>query len=140
MEDSVASGTRVRVWLTPQSRELEGAAVQQHFRGTLMAHSSDSLTLSVHPESAPVRLAWAGVDRLERSRGVPSRLQSALGTGFQWAAFGALEFVLLDRLSDDPVFSSAGQAILAGGVAGASLGIVLGSVSPRERWTRVQLR
>jgi hypothetical protein len=51
-------GARVRVWLTPQSEEVEGAAEKQRLRGTILSLSSDSLAVSIHPDAAPVTLAW----------------------------------------------------------------------------------
>lgn len=137
VQDRLEQGTRIRVWLAPQSRAVEGAAREQRIRGTLSSFTSDSLTVSIHPEAAPLTIAWPGVKRLDRSRGVPSPLESALWRGVQMAALGAVEFAILDR--SESRFGSTGKAMLVGGATGAGVGMALGLLFPQERWSRIRL-
>lgn len=137
VQDTLAQGTRVRVWLAPQSRAVEGAAREQRIRGTVSSFTADSLTVDIHPEAAPVTVAWPGVKRLDRSRGVPSPSESALWRGVQMAALGAVEFAVLDR--SESRFGSTGRAMFVGAATGAGIGIVWGLLYPQERWSRVRL-
>lgn len=135
--EDLDAGVRVRVWLTRQPSWVEGAAEEQRVRGTLTAVSPDSLTVSMHPGAAPVALAWPAVSRLDRSKGVQSRLASALLRGLQGAALGALEFALLDE--QQGLYSSTRKAMLVGAATGAGIGIAWGGLHPQERWSRVRL-
>lgn len=137
VQDTLAQGTRIRVWLAPQPRAVEGAAREQRIRGTLSSFTADSLTVIIHPEAAPVTLAWPGVKRLDRSRGVPSPLESALWRGAEMAALGAVEFALLDR--SESRYGSTGKAMFVGAATGAGIGIIWGLLYPQERWSRIRL-
>jgi hypothetical protein len=79
----------------------------------------------------------AAVSRLERSRGIQSRLTSAILRGVQVAALGALEFALLDEQFGQ--FSSTSEAMLVGAATGAGIGIVWGGLYPQERWSKIRL-
>lgn len=137
VREALATGTRIRVWLTSQPQALEGAAAKQHLRGTLTSYTADSLTVSIHPGAAPLTVAWPAVSRVDQSRGVPSRLTSAVWRGLQTSALGAVEFAVLDRA--DGRFGSTGKAMLVGAATGAGLGILWGALFPQERWSRIRL-
>ena len=137
--DSLAAGTRVRLHLTPTESPAGGVADRQNLTGTITATSPDSLTIQFHPAVAPVSLGWSAVDRAYRSRGVPTRAQSAARAGLYGAASWAAMFFLLDRNQQDPVFSSNASAALWGGGLGAAFGAVVGARYPTERWKRLRL-
>lgn len=139
LRDPVPAGTRVRVWLAPQPDSVEGAAEPQRLRGTLLGFSSDSLTLALRPGVAPVTISWPAVKRLDESRGVLSRVESAARLGVLGAVEGMLEFVLLESISSERGFGSTGEAMLWGGAAGAGIGVVLGAWRPPELWRRIRL-
>jgi hypothetical protein len=78
------------------------------------------------------------VERLEYSRGVPSRTSSALLRGLRAGAATAVFLVLLNERDDDPEIST-GEAALLGGGVGFVMGAVVGALRPEERWRRVRL-
>jgi hypothetical protein len=137
VRDSIPPGTRVRLWLFPPPEGSEGAVETLRLQGTLRTYSADSLTLALHPGVAPLTLSWPVVRRLDRSRGMPSRLESGLRWGLISAAVGMVEFVLLEHTDEERTFQSTDKALLWGGVTGASFGFILGVWHPQERWTRV---
>jgi hypothetical protein len=123
--DSLVS-RRVRVFLTPLGRDVEGARTSQLLRGELMKVTSDSMTLIIHSGVTPVTISLASVRNLEVSRGV-SRARTAIGLGLQgallWGALG-----LGDRDDVSP-FVWAGAGFVLGGAIGA--------LFPQEHWKTV---
>ncbi|HUF51596.1 MAG TPA: hypothetical protein VMN60_12210 [Longimicrobiales bacterium] len=132
-------GERVRVRLVEQARAVEGAAHRQRLRGTLVRITADSLLLRVHPASDITAVARAGIDRLEVSRGVRTRLESATVNGARVALLGSIERVLFasidsERYADETTWESA----LIGAAGGAVIGIAIGALRPLERWQRLR--
>jgi hypothetical protein len=139
LQDSLPLGSRVRVGLRPESRQVEGAAVPEQLRGSLMQVSGDSLTVDFHPGVSPVTISWSEVSSLERSRGISSRLQTAVRTAFQLGLLGAIEFSIAEEIGGRRVFESRGAAMLSGALTGGGLGVLIGFTHPQERWSRVRL-
>ena len=132
----LSPGTRVRLSLERQSQP-KGLAPSPALQGALTAVGPDSVTLRLHPGATPVSVAVHAIRRIEVSRGVPSRLESALRQAVLLGALGAVEFPLLDR--NERSFGSTGEAALAGAAIGAAAGAISGALFPRERWRRVRL-
>ncbi|HET6228849.1 MAG TPA: hypothetical protein VFE05_02155 [Longimicrobiaceae bacterium] len=136
MPGAVAPGARIRVWLTPLPRKVEGSAVPQQLRGSLVSLTADSITVRIHPQSAPVTLARRGVWRIDVSHGVPSRVESAARAGLGGAVVGAFYAPIIDY--DRRYFRNTGEAAWKGAAYGAAYGAALGAIFPRERWRRVR--
>jgi hypothetical protein len=100
--------------------------------------AQDSLYLAVTDSVGPLAIPRRLIQRLDRSRGVPSRTTSALFRGARDGAAFALLMVLLNEMDEDPDLST-GEAALAGGGIGFALGAVVGALRPEERWRRVRL-
>jgi hypothetical protein len=134
----IAEGDRVRVQLEGRPLQEEGWAAPQQLRGTLLAQHADSLVLQIHPGTTPITVALGSVRRLEISRGVPTRAQSALREGAMYALMGAIYFPVAESLASERQFGSTGEAALVGAALGAAGGALLGAIFPRERWSRVR--
>lgn len=123
--DSLVS-RRVRVFLTPLGRNVEGAGTSQMVRGELTKVTADSITLFIHSGVTPITIALASVQDFEVSRGI-SRGRTAVALGLQgaliWGALG-----LGDRDDVSP-FVWAGAGFVIGGVIGA--------LFPQEHWKTV---
>jgi hypothetical protein len=133
----VAAGVRVQVRL-PEA-EFQPLGRRGHLlRGRIVRLAQDSLYLSVTDSVGPLAIPRSLIQRLDRSRGVPSRTTSALLRGARDGAAFALLMVLLNELDEDPDLST-GEAALAGGGVGFALGAVVGALRPVERWRRVRL-
>ena len=131
-----AEGARVRVHLA------EAAGVESTdadvLRGTLVTLTHDSVLLRLHPAAAATAIARSAIERMDVSRGVPSRFESALRNVPGSAVVGVLERLLfraigVDALEDEELWESA----LIGAAGGAVIGAIVGAVAPRERWERV---
>jgi hypothetical protein len=94
-----------------------------------------AVTDSVGPLAIPRHL----IERLDYSRGVPSRTSSALTHGVRTGAAMALLLVLLNGLEEGSDRISTGTAALAGAGVGFTLGAVVGAFRPQERWREVRL-
>jgi hypothetical protein len=87
----------------------------------------------------PLAIPRTLLQRLEISKGVPSRGLSALKRGVFGGASAALTALILFGLDDEPDGTDSGDAALAAGGVGLVLGSVFGALYPRERWKRVRL-
>jgi hypothetical protein len=101
--------------------------------------SSDTLYIAVTDSVGAVPIPRRMIDRLEYSRGVPSRGASALRRGLISAAGTALFLVLFNEVGDDDDRVSTGTAALIGGGVGLVTGGITGALYPVERWRRVEL-
>ena len=136
----VIAGARVRIAVPDSLRQEPLWPRQQIFIGTVAGVGGDTLYLEVPSTAGRLAVPRASVRRLSVSRGVPSRLESALRHGFEWAVAGALSFYAAQHYDDDAPFDSDGEAALVGAGIGFGLGALLGAVSPSERWRRLRLR
>lgn len=132
----VPPGARVRIALERPSGPA-GLTPLPALQGTVTSAGPDSLTLLLHPGATPVTVSLDAVRRVEISRGVPSRLESAFRKALLWGALGAVEFPLLDR--DERSFGSTREAALTGAAVGVVAGAAFGALLPRERWRRIRL-
>jgi hypothetical protein len=134
----VTSGARVQVRLPEVQYQIAGP--RGHLiRGRVTGLARDTLYLSVTDSVGPLAIPRRLIDRLQLSRGVPSRWGSAMRGGLIAAAITSLVSVGLNELDDDPGGPSAGTAALVGAGIGLATGGVTGALFPTERWKRVQL-
>jgi hypothetical protein len=133
---NVAPGARVRVRL-PEVQYQETTPRGHLLRGRVTALTPDTLYLAITDSVGPLALPRPLIQRLDLSRGVPSRGASALRQGVIAGALLALTSVLLNEVDDNP--ADAGEAALVGGGIGFATGAILGAIFPRERWKKVRI-
>src|SRR5437868_4341487 len=66
----VQVGTRVRVWLPEQSRQMEGPWRRQLLRGTIESIAADTLRLGIPGTLGTVAIPRSSIKRIEVSLGV----------------------------------------------------------------------
>jgi len=133
----VAAGARVQVRL-PEAQFQVGGHRGQLLRGRVVHLAQDSLYLAVTDSVGPLAIPRSLIERLDYSRGVPSRTTSAAIQGIRMGVAVALLVAGLNELDDDSNLSF-GEAALLGGGVGVALGAVVGALRPEERWRRVRL-
>ena len=107
-------------------------------RGRVMALASDTLYLAVTDSVASLAIPRSLIQRLELSRGVPSRGLNALRQGVVSGVAGALTgLVTFGLIGEKSGSDGAEAAIVYGGVSFAA-GAIAGAVFRRERWRRLQ--
>jgi hypothetical protein len=133
----VTAGARVQVRL-PEVQYQFGGRRGHYIRGRVTALTPDTLYLAITDSLAPLPVPRRLIERLEYSRGVPSRLESGarrgLITGVVYAGLMALWYEV-----DDDSGVSTGTAALVGGGVGLVTGGIFGAILPIERWKRVRL-
>jgi hypothetical protein len=108
-------------------------------RGRVTALTADTLYLAVTDSVGPLAVPRRLIERLDYSRGVPSRASSAVTRGLLLGAGSALLLVLLNESEDASERASTGTAALVGAGLGFTTGAVYGALYPRERWKAVRL-
>jgi hypothetical protein len=108
-------------------------------RGRVAGLATDTLYLAVADSVGSLAIPRRLIERLDYSRGVPSRASSAFTHGVRTAAAVALLVVLFNGLEDDRDRMSTGTAALAGAGIGFTIGAVVGAFRPQERWREVHL-
>ncbi len=131
----VSPGTRVQLRL-PEAQYQAGPK-GQFIRGRVTHLAGDTLYLAVTDSLGPLAIPRTFIQKLEISRGVPSRGISALQRGLMGAVLGAATFYVVTKLDSDGQDDS-GDAALIGGAIGLGLGGLTGALWPRERWKRVR--
>ena len=97
----LASGARVRARLPEIQYQVDGR--RGHLiRGRVTALSADTLYLAVADSLGPLAIPRSVIQRLDVSRGVPSRGLSALQRGVLSGALGALTGLLVFGIDDEP--------------------------------------
>lgn len=134
----VAPGARVQVRL-PEVQYQAGGSRGHLIRGLVTGLTPDTIYLAVTDSVGRLAIPRALIQRMDLSRGVPSRGQSAAQRGLLMGAIGALWFLFVAELDDEPDGLDEGDAMLIGAGTGAVMGSVLGALYPRERWKRVRL-
>lgn len=135
---ALSSGARVQVRLPEVQYQFVGQRGQM-VRGRVASLTSDTLYLAVTDSLGPLPIPRRMIERIEVSRGVPSRLASAARRGLISAAGFALFSVLLNEVEDESDKTSTGTAALIGGGFGLVFGGVFGALYPTERWKHVRL-
>ena len=134
----IVPGTRVQARL-PEAQLQVGARRGHLLRGQVAGLATDTLYLAVTDSLGPVAIPRNLIERLDYSRGVPSRATSALTRGLRAGAVTALFLVLWNELDDASDRTSTGTAALVGGAVGFATGALVGGLYPQERWRRVRL-
>jgi hypothetical protein len=135
---AVAPGTRVRARL-PESQYQADERRGLLIRGRITSLVADTLYLAVTDSLGPLPIPRSFVQRLEISRGVPSRGVSALERGLLTGLSGALTGLIAYGIDDEPDGTAAGTGALVLGGVGLVIGSISGALHPRERWKRVRL-
>jgi hypothetical protein len=138
--DSTLVGQRARVRVRDVHRQAELLPPVLELRGTVLSVTGDTLALRLPSGGPPVSIPRSAITGLAVSRGVPSRLESAGRRALEWAAVGAcLGFLYLQSPTRDPG-NTWEDAIGTGASLGAFAGLLLGFISPYERWRGVRAR
>jgi hypothetical protein len=135
---SLAPGDRVRVRLPEAQYQLDGSRAHL-IRGRITGLVPDTLYLAVTDSVGPLVIPRSLVQRLDISRGAPSRGVSALQRGLIFGVANALAALVAFGINDEPDGIDSRDAALVWGGSGLVIGGVLGALYPRERWKRVQL-
>jgi hypothetical protein len=134
----LAPGARVRARLPEAQYQVDGS--RGHLvRGRIMALAPDTLYLAVTDSLGPLAIPRSLIQRIDISRGLPSRGLSALQRGVLSGVTSALAALIAFGINDEPDGIDAQTAALVWGGVGAVGGSVFGALYPRERWKRVQL-
>jgi hypothetical protein len=131
----LAPGARVQVQL-PEHQYQSDARRGHLVRGRVAAVTADTLYLAVADSLGPLAIPRPLVQRVDLSRGVPSRGASAIRRGIGGGISGALVGWAIGALDDD---IDDGDAALIGGAIGFGTGALFGALFPRERWKKLKL-
>lgn len=127
----VAPATRLRLLLPDSLRQVPLARRQQFVTGQFVRATADSVYLQMSG-SAPFGVARAGVP-MWVSRGA-SRGHSALRAG---AALGLFSAAVVYTDGRQGRYHQTSDAMV-GGAIGLGVGVIVGAVSPWERWRRLR--
>ena len=136
----VTAGTRVRLLLPDSVRQAPLQPRRQVLLGSVVRIGADTLYVAVPGTTGALAVPKDSLEGLSVSLGVPSRTESALRRGVEWAVGGALAFLVAHQTADDKEFGSAGEAAAIGAGVGFGIGAIVGAISPSERWRRIRLR
>ncbi len=134
----LGAGARVQARL-PEVQYQMSSRRGHLLRGRVTALASDTLYLAVTDSVGPLAIPRSLVQRLELSRGVPSRGMSALRQGVISGAVGALSGLVAFSLIDESGGTDAGEAALLYGGVSFVAGAIVGALFPQERWKRLRL-
>jgi hypothetical protein len=133
----IVPGARVRARL-PERQYQQGNQRGHLLRGRVSRLSADTLYLAITDSVGPLAIPRQLIQRLDYSRGVPSRLSSALTRGLVGGAVLAATLALWNELDEDSG-TSTGDAALIGAAVGFGTGAIVGAIFPIERWKSVKL-
>jgi len=116
--------------------------VEHHFVGTLILPGTDSLLLA-GADGPPITIRPAQITSLEVSRGRSRLVSGIIGALVAAPAGYAMGHVYVrefePRCSGCPMTKRQRQIVQSMTLAGAGMGLVIGTAVGRERWTRVSL-
>jgi hypothetical protein len=134
----LAPGVRVRARLPEAQYQVDGS--RGHLvRGRIMALAPDTLYLAVTDSLGTLAIPRSLIQRVDISRGIPSRGLSALQRGVLSGVTSALAALIAFGINDEPDGIDSQTAALVWGGVGLVGGSVFGALYPRERWKRVPL-
>lgn len=132
-----SSDARVRIEL-PVAHPRRFARHGQTLVGTLVRRDSATLELRVRSDDPPLQVPIASLRAAYRSDGPRSRTRAATVGAVRSGAIGVLSGLLTTTIVPSRN-ESVGHVVAGRAIGGAALGIVLGLVSPGERWRRLRL-
>jgi hypothetical protein len=138
--DSTFVGQRVRVRIRDVHRQAELLPPVLELRGTVLSVTGDTLALRLPSAGSPVSIPRPAITSLAVSRGVPSPLESAGRRMLEWGATGACLGLLYLH---SPIRDSGHtweDAVGTGASLGSLTGLLVGFISPYERWRGVRVR
>jgi hypothetical protein len=130
---AVEPGTRVSITLASQSRSIWSQP--QVLQGTVTALNADSISLRLDAEASTVTVATASIAQMAVSRGVPSRLESAVWAGAVLGLQGVSLWPAVRDLNNSDMWR---RDVLVGAAVGATIGAIVGALEPREQWRRAR--
>ena len=133
----IVPGARVQARL-PEMQYQKGNQRGHLLRGRVSRLSADTLYLAITDSVGPLAIPSHLIQRLDYSRGVPSRFASAMTRGLVGGAVLAATLALLNEVQEDPS-TSTGDVALIGAAVGFGTGAILGAIHPLERWKSVKL-
>lgn len=119
-------GERVRIVIASP-----GAATV--LSGRVLALSTDSILVTIHPGAAPLHMSWSAIARLDVSRGRRYTVGNVLRNSAEGATAMGVGVLLLELFRDDPGWLAPLIGVGVGAVAGAWAGLY-----PEEIWARVR--
>ncbi|HJU68985.1 MAG TPA: hypothetical protein VJ650_12175 [Gemmatimonadaceae bacterium] len=136
----VAVGARVRLTLPePGDRRFGVFPHERWIVGEVVGVTGETLTVRPHPVLPPIDVPRSAIQRLQVSRGEPSRWRSALQDAVGGAVVGMLwGHVLYDYDLRSGAFDTQAHARSRGAIAGAAGLAFIGALFPREQWRRVR--
>jgi hypothetical protein len=138
--DSTLYGQRARVRVSDLHRQGEFLPKVLELRGNVASVTPDTIVLLLPNIANPLHVARANILNLAVSRGVPSRLESAVRRGLWWGIAGAyIGWVYLRSPERDPG-NTWEDAVGTGAAIGVFTGVLFGTISPYERWRRIRIR
>lgn len=136
----VALGSRVRVSVPDSARQEAFTPRIQMIRGEVVGVTTDTLSLEVAGVGSVLAVPRSSIRRLDVSRGVPGRPASAAAGALGGALLGAFYGFASRQLGvEEWEGNSVGQSLALGAAIGAAGGLIVGALSPIERWRRVAL-
>ena len=136
---AVLPGSRVRVWTGLNDN---GRATGPGTTGQLTAWTADSIVLDRTGARGPWATPITSVHQVDVSRGQANRRHAALRMGGIGWIVGLVTGAVLYYNEDDDFLPPVLSAVAKGapiGAAGGIGGVIIGALSPRERWQRVPL-
>ena len=130
--EEITPGARIRVRLPEVQYQVDGPRGQP-IRGRVTNLSTDTIHLAVGDSVGSLAIPRPLIQRIDVSRGSPSRGMSAFQRGAVSGVIGALYGLLAAGENDE------GEWALIGGGVGLAIGGVFGAIWPHERWKRVKL-
>jgi hypothetical protein len=135
---ALEAGARVQARL-PEVQYQMSTRRGHLIRGRVAALARDTLYLAVTDSVGPLAIPRSLIQRLELSRGVPSRGVSALWQGALTGIVGVLSGFLAYSVIDEPGGTDAGEAALIYGGVSFATGAIFGAIFPQERWRKLQI-
>lgn len=130
-------GERVRVRVDDLHRQGDMLPRSMELRGTLTALDSSALFIEIAPGGGSITVPRPSIRSFAISKGVPSRLESAVRRGAAWTLMGALLGFGFRDFPDRGSRTPWQDAVIVGAGTGAITGVFMGALSPYERWRRV---
>jgi len=125
-------GRRIQVRVLEREAQIMMGPRGQDLRGTLAGLAPDTLYLRITDSLGTLAIPRRLVRRLQISRGVPSRMESAARMGLQMGAVYALLALIIPDDNNGSLTRS--EAVLVSGGVGLAGGAIVGALFPVERW------